>query len=53
MYQNTHIHTYLSRLFSEGVTEASQVFLRDAHVFQNELVLSNSADMTGGKTIAV
>jgi hypothetical protein len=26
------IHTYHSRLIPEGVTEASQIFLRDAHV---------------------
>jgi hypothetical protein len=31
---HTYIHTYHSRLIPEGVAEASQIFLRDAHVLQ-------------------
>jgi hypothetical protein len=29
---NTYIHTYHSRFIPEGVEEASQIFLREAHV---------------------
>jgi hypothetical protein len=29
---NIYIHTYHSRFFPEGVAEAFQIFLRDAHV---------------------
>jgi hypothetical protein len=51
---HTYIHTYHSRFISEGVAEASQIFLRDAH-FSPKLIptKSNTADVTGGKPIAV
>jgi hypothetical protein len=29
---NTYMHTYHSRFILEGVAEASQIFLREAHV---------------------
>jgi hypothetical protein len=31
-YKHTNIHTYHSRFIPERVAEASQIFLRDAHV---------------------
>jgi hypothetical protein len=36
----------------EGVAEVSQIFLRDTHVFP-KLAMRNTADVTGGKLIAV
>jgi hypothetical protein len=47
-----YIHTYHSRFILEGVAEASQIFLRDAHVLP-KLAMRNTADVTGGKSIAV
>jgi hypothetical protein len=38
------------RFIPEGVAQVSQTFLRDTHV---ELALKNTADVTGGKPIAV
>jgi hypothetical protein len=46
----TYVHH--SRFIPEGVAEASQIFLGD-HVYQNYLAMSNTADVTGGKPIAV
>jgi hypothetical protein len=46
---NTY-HTHHSRFIPVGVAVASQIFLRDAHFY---LVMSNTADVTGGKPIAV
>jgi hypothetical protein len=40
-------------LYPERVAEASQIFLRDAHILRKCLAMWNSADMTGGKPIAV
>jgi hypothetical protein len=51
-HTSTYIHTYHSRFIPEGVAEASQIFLRDAHVL-TKLALSNTVDVTGGKPIAV
>jgi hypothetical protein len=45
------IHT--TQALSEGVAEVSQLFLRDAHVLPKYLTMSNTADVTGGKPIAV
>jgi hypothetical protein len=45
-----YIHTYHSRFIPEGVAEVSQIFLQDD---QNYLAMSNTADVTGGKPIAV
>jgi hypothetical protein len=42
----TYIHTYHSQFFPEGVAEASQIFFR-------YLAMTNTADVTGGKSIAV
>jgi hypothetical protein len=39
-------------LFAEGVAEVSQIFLRDTHVLP-KLAIRNTADVTGGKPIAV
>jgi hypothetical protein len=36
----------------EGVAEASQIFFRDTHVLP-KLAIRNTADVTGGKPIAV
>jgi hypothetical protein len=48
------IHTYHSRFIREGVAETSQIFLRDTPRFNlNYLAMSNTADVTGGKPIAV
>jgi hypothetical protein len=49
---NKYIHTYHSRFISEGVAEASQIFLRHTHVLP-KLAMRNTADVTGGKPIAV
>jgi hypothetical protein len=43
------LHTYRSRFIPEGLAEASQIFLRDAHVYQNYLAMSKTADVTGDK----
>jgi hypothetical protein len=50
-YTYIYIHTYRSRFIPERVAEASQIFLRDA--LQNYLAMRNTADVTGGKPIAV
>jgi hypothetical protein len=47
------INTYHYRLIPEWVAEASQIFLRDAHFFQNDLAMRNTADVAGGKPITV
>jgi hypothetical protein len=47
-----HIHTYHSRFIPEGVAEVSQIFLRDTHILP-KLAMRNTADVTGGKPIAV
>jgi hypothetical protein len=47
-----YIHTYHSRLILGGVAEASQIFLRDSHVYQNYLTMG-TADETGGKPVTV
>jgi hypothetical protein len=52
LYIETYIHTYHSRFIPVGVAEASQIFLQDAHVLP-KLVMSNTADVIGGKPIAV
>jgi hypothetical protein len=44
--------TYQSRFIPEGVAEVSQIFLRDTHVLL-KLAMRNTADVTGGKPIAV
>jgi hypothetical protein len=49
---NIKLHTYHSRLIPEGVGEVSQIFLLDTHVLP-KLVMRNTADVTGGKPIAV
>jgi hypothetical protein len=38
---------------SEGVAEASQIFLRDVHVLPNDLAMRNTEDVTGDNPIAV
>jgi hypothetical protein len=38
---------------SEGIAEASQIFLRDPQVLPNYFAMRNTADVTGGKPIAV
>jgi hypothetical protein len=50
-YNNTY--TYHSRFIPEEVAEASQIFLRDTHVLPKLVSLRNTADVTGGKPIAV
>jgi hypothetical protein len=54
--QVTYIHyiptldTYYSRFVSEGIAEASQIFLQEAYVY---LAMWNIADLTGRNPIAV
>jgi hypothetical protein len=48
----TYIHKYHSRFIPGGVAEVSQIFLRDTHVLP-KFVMRNTADVTGGKPIAV
>jgi hypothetical protein len=43
-----YIHTYHSRSIPEGVAEASQILLCDPR-----FIMTNTADVTGGKPIAV
>jgi hypothetical protein len=45
-------YTYHSCFIPEGIAEAYQKFLRDPF-FQNYLIMKNTADVTGGKPIAV
>jgi hypothetical protein len=47
------IHRYHSRFIPEGVAEASQIFLRDAHVLPKLLRYAHTADVTVNKPIAV
>jgi hypothetical protein len=47
------LHTYHSRFIPEGVAETSQIFLRDTHILSKLLATRNTADVTGGKTIAI
>jgi hypothetical protein len=44
---------YIHTTHALSVAEASQVFLRDTNVLPKYLAMSNSADVTGGKPIAV
>jgi hypothetical protein len=48
-----HIHTYHSRFIREGVAEVSQILLQDTHVLPKLVSYKNTADVTGGKPIAV
>jgi hypothetical protein len=43
VYEN--LHTYHSRFTPKGVAEASQIFIRDAYVLQNDLALRITADV--------
>jgi hypothetical protein len=45
-------YTYHSRVIPEGVAVASQIIPRDAF-YQNDLSMRNTADVIGGKPIAV
>jgi hypothetical protein len=45
--------SYDLRFIPEGVAETSQIFLRDAHFYQNYLAMRNTADVTSGELIAV
>jgi hypothetical protein len=49
------LDTYHSRFITKGITEVSQIFLRERHIFLtlHSPNLVNTADKTGGKTIAV
>jgi hypothetical protein len=48
-----NIHTYHSFFILEGVAEASRIFLPDAHILPKLLATRNTADVTGGKHIAI
>jgi hypothetical protein len=51
---NIHnIHRYHSRFIPKSVAEASQIFLRDAHVLAKPFRYRNNADVTDCKPIAV
>jgi hypothetical protein len=41
------------RFIPKGVAEASQISLRDAHIIPNYSAIRNTADVTGGKPIAI
>jgi hypothetical protein len=43
----------MSRFIPEGVAETSQIFLRETHILQKLLATRNTADVTGGKPIAI
>jgi hypothetical protein len=45
--------TYHSRFIPKGIAEVSQIFLRDTHVLPKLLAMRNTAEVTGGKPIAV
>jgi hypothetical protein len=47
----TYIHACHSHFIPKGVAEASQIFLRDAHVLPFYLAMRNTAEMIGGKSI--
>jgi hypothetical protein len=51
----TYIHTYThhSRFIPEGITEVSQIFLGDINLLPKLGAMKNTADLTGGKPIAV
>jgi hypothetical protein len=48
-----NIHTYHSRLIPEEVAEASRYSSETPEFYQNYLAMSNTAEVTGGKPIAV
>jgi hypothetical protein len=51
---NKFIHTYIhSRFIPEGVAETYKIFLRYTHILPKLLATRNTADVTGGKPIAV
>jgi hypothetical protein len=45
-------HTYISGFIFEGVL-ASHIFLRDAHVYQNDLAMRNTVDVGREKLFAI
>jgi hypothetical protein len=48
-----YIHTYHSRFIPKGAAEASQILHRDAHVLPQSPSYEVTAEVTGGKSIAV
>jgi hypothetical protein len=52
---HTYIHTYHSRFIPEGVAEVSQILSQIFHPRFTKIILAmrNTADVTGGKPIAV
>jgi hypothetical protein len=48
-----HIHTYHSRFIPEGVAEVSQIFIRDTHVLPKLVSYEETADLIGGRPIAI
>jgi hypothetical protein len=51
--KNTYIHTYHSHFIPEGVAEVSQIFLKYTHVLPKLVNHEETADVTGGKPIAI
>jgi hypothetical protein len=47
------IHAYHSRFIPVGVAEISQTFLQDTKFYQNDSATRNTADVKGGKPIAI
>jgi hypothetical protein len=50
------IHTYIqyhSRFIPEEVAEVSQIFFRDIYILPKLLATRNTAEVTGGKPIAI
>jgi hypothetical protein len=51
-FHTGYSYTYHSRFIPGRVAESSQIFLTPTF-YQNYLAMSNTADVTGGKPIAV
>jgi hypothetical protein len=47
------VYVHTSSFIPEGVAEASQIFLETPTFYQNDLATRNTADVTGGKPIAI
>jgi hypothetical protein len=49
----TNVYMHTLTLYPRRGAEASQIFLRVAMFYQNYLAMSNTANVTGGKPVAV
>jgi hypothetical protein len=53
IYLHTYLRTYHSRFVREGIAEVSQIFLRKTHVLPKLVSYGDTANVKGGKPIAV